>query len=115
MMSKPTPESSASDPWIEEFLQHLRADRGASVYTQRNYGQALREFASWLRGERRPAPGWAELQRDDFRNYLRYLGRGKLSRAATHLRFSALRSFFKFLVRRGKAGAFLREQASVIQ
>src|SRR6185295_371747 len=41
------------------------------------------------------------LQRDDFRSYLRFLGRGNLSRAAIQLRFSALRSFYKFLVRRG--------------
>jgi site-specific recombinase XerD len=40
------------------------------------------------------------LERDDFRSYLRFLGRQKLSRAATSLRFSALRTFYKFLVRR---------------
>jgi site-specific recombinase XerD len=32
---------------------------------------------------------------------LRFLGRGKLSRAAIQLRFSALRSFYKFLIREG--------------
>jgi integrase/recombinase XerC len=43
------------------------------------------------------------LGRDDFRHYLRYLGRtGEVGRAAIQLRFSALRSFYKFLVRRGK-------------
>jgi site-specific recombinase XerD len=36
---------------------------------------------------------------------LRFLGRGKLSRAAIQLRFSALRSFYKFLIREGVAGA----------
>jgi integrase/recombinase XerC len=41
------------------------------------------------------------LQRDDFRAYLRSLGRNNLSRAAIQLRFSALRTFYKFLVRRG--------------
>ena len=41
------------------------------------------------------------MQRDDFRAYLRHLGRHQLSRAATQLRFSALRTFYKFLVRRG--------------
>jgi site-specific recombinase XerD len=41
------------------------------------------------------------MERDDFRAYLRNLGRHQLSRAATHLRFSALRTFYKFLVRRG--------------
>ena len=41
------------------------------------------------------------MQRDDFRGYLRFLGRGNLSRAAIQLRFCALRSFYKFLIRRG--------------
>jgi site-specific recombinase XerD len=41
------------------------------------------------------------LQRDDFRAYLRFLGRHNLSRAATQLRFSALRTFYRWLVRRG--------------
>src|SRR6185437_10712899 len=37
----------------------------------------------------------------DFRSYLRFLGRQNLSRAATALRFSALRTFYKFLIRHG--------------
>ena len=41
------------------------------------------------------------MQRDDFRSYLRFLGRGKLGRAAIQLRFCALRTFYKFLVRHG--------------
>src|SRR5207247_2320536 len=44
-----------------------------------------------------------KLHRDDFRAYLRFLGRNHLSRAAIQLRFSALRSFYKFLIRRGAA------------
>jgi len=91
----------SGDKLVAEFLEHLRADRAASIYTQRNYAQALTEFSRWFREERNQAPVWAELQRDDFRGYLRFLGRNKLSRAATRLRFSALRSFHKFLIRRG--------------
>jgi integrase/recombinase XerC len=89
------------DKWIHKFLAHLATDRGASAYTQRNYNQALMEFARWHLAERQSLPGWDQLQRDDFRNYLRYLGRHNLSRAATQLRFSALRTFYKFLMRQG--------------
>jgi site-specific recombinase XerD len=91
----------SSDPLVESFMTHLATDRGASEYTQRNYRAALTEFASWHQAERQSAPNWPKLQRDDFRSYLRFLGRQKLSRAATSLRFSALRTFYKFLVRRG--------------
>jgi integrase/recombinase XerC len=101
-MSEPSAEPALNDTWISEFRQHLETDRGASVYTQRNYRQALTEFYRWFQEERKHAPAWRELRRDDFRSYLRFLGRNKLSRAATQLRFSALRSFYKFLIRRGK-------------
>jgi site-specific recombinase XerD len=90
-----------NDEWIKNFLQHLATDRGASVYTQRNYRQALLEFHRWHQRERRQPPAWETLQRDDFRAYLRFLGRHNLSRAAIQLRFSALRTFYRFLVRHG--------------
>ena len=95
------PATEIRDEWIQNFLQHLASDRGASIYTQRNYRQALLEFSGWFKAERQQPPPWQTLQRDDFRAYLRHLGRGKLSRAAIQLRFCALRSFYKFLIRRG--------------
>lgn len=91
----------ARDAEIQKFLAHLATDRGASVYTQRNYRQALDEFWRWHREERQSPPAWAKLQRDDFRAFVRFLGRQNLSRAAIQLRFSALRTFFRFLIRRG--------------
>jgi integrase/recombinase XerC len=89
------------DKWIAKFLAHLATDRGASVYTQRNYQQALHEFARWHLAERKSPAVWEKLQRDDFRAFVRFLGRNQLSRAATQLRFSALRTFYKFLMRHG--------------
>jgi integrase/recombinase XerC len=104
VISDSTPEQSVvqvHDPWIGKFLAHLATDRGASVYTQRNYRQGLAEFYSWHKNERGSSPAWGKLQRDDFRSYLRFLGRQKLGRAAIALRFSALRTFYKFLIRHG--------------
>lgn len=95
------PEQEIQDEWIRLFLQHLATDRGASVYTQRNYKQALIELDHWHREEKKSAPDWKSLQRDDFRSYLRFLSRRNFSRAAIQLRFSAFRTFFKFLIRRG--------------
>jgi len=99
---EPTRENTeVHDKWIAKFLAHLATDRGASVYTQRNYSQALTEFFRWHVGERKSPPAWEKLQRDDFRGFVRFLGRNNLSRAATQLRFSALRTFYKFLMRHG--------------
>jgi integrase/recombinase XerC len=98
-------EAIHPDPTLAGFLQHLAADRGASVYTQRNYRQALTEFHRWHSDERSHPPAWDSLTRDDFRAYLRHLGRHNLGRAAIQLRFSALRTFYKFLIRRGVLAA----------
>jgi len=104
------------DKWIQKFLTHLATDRGASVYTQRNYRDALTEFCRWHSSPQStvnspqsevhgppapPAVAWEKLSRDDFRNYLRFLGRNNLGRAAIRLRFSALRTFYRFLMRHG--------------
>src|SRR5213596_169801 len=100
-MKRQSVKADTHDPWAQKFLAHLAAERGASVYTQRNYRQALTEFFRWHQQEQQRPPEWDKLQRDDYRSYLRWLGRGKLSRAAIQLRFCALRSFYKFLIRRG--------------
>lgn len=99
------PPGPAADSWRDQFLTHLATDRGASIYTQRNYKQALLEFARWHEEERSGAPVWDQLGRDDFRAYLRYLGRRNLGRAPIQLRFCALRTFYKFLIRRGAVAA----------
>lgn len=90
-----------TDQHLDAFIRHLTNERGASPYTIRNYSQTLAEFVAWHEQERKEPPAWEKLQRDDFRYYLRHLGRNQLSRAAIQLRFSALRSFYKFLIRRG--------------
>ena len=100
-MDEPAPPAPTPDLWRERFHQHLASERGASVYTVRNYDQALAEFGAWWQAEAGSPPRWPELERDDFRRYLRKLGRQQLSRAAIQLRFSALRTFYKFLLREG--------------
>ncbi len=97
--------SPPTDAWTRKFLQHLATDRGASAYTQRNYRQAMLEFQRWHRQERQQPPAWDQLQRDDFRAYLRFLGRHNLGRAAIQLRFCALRTFYRFLIRQGTVAA----------
>lgn len=104
-VSTPEPSAAPADSWAAEFLTHLATDRGASDYTQRNYTDALAEFRRWHEQDRQSQPVWASLARDDFRNFLRHLSQRKLSRATIHLTFSALRTFYKFLIRRGHVSA----------
>ncbi len=99
-MDSPSQPAPAA-PEVTAFLEHLATERGASVYTRRNYGHALAEFAGWYRGQQGAAPDWPALPREQFRFYLRNLGRQRLSPSAIRLRFSALRTFYRFLQRRG--------------
>jgi integrase/recombinase XerC len=89
------------DTRSEEFFLHLQIDRGASAYTQRNYRHALVEFIRWHSADQGQPPEWTALSRDHFRHYLRHLGRLGVGRAVIQLRFSALRTFYRFLQRRG--------------
>ena len=91
----------ADAEWPGLFYRFLIDEKDASVYTQRNYRQALDEFDKWYRKANVSPVRWAELERNDFRLFLRQLGRRELSQAAIRLRFSALNSFYKFLMRRG--------------
>ena len=96
------PVPAVSDRLLEEFLAHLTAARQVSAYTLRNYRAALEQFYRWHKTERSEPPPWSTLTRDDFRAFLRFLGRNHLGQAAIQLRFSALRTFYRFLIRRGQ-------------
>ena len=84
------------------FLDRLEIEQGASPYTLRNYRQSLDEFWSFCLKEFQKKPIWEELTHDLFRAYLRFLGGEGLSRASIQGRFSALRTFFRFLIQQGK-------------
>lgn len=84
--------------WPVEFLEYLRVQKNYSEKTGRNYGQALRECGASFAGQ-----SWDRLGPSQFRQYLYQLSTArKLGPSSIRLRFSALRSFYKFLQRRGK-------------
>ena len=34
---------------LDSFLSHIKMERRLSAYTVRNYGQAIRDFSSWMK------------------------------------------------------------------
>ncbi len=101
-MSDGDTNRAIADPLIDAFMDELKGVRSASEHTCRNYAQALNEFVSWHVDLRKNVPDWKLLTRDTFRSYLRYLGRKEFSRSSTQVRFSALRTFYKYLIRQGR-------------
>ncbi|MDX6767382.1 MAG: tyrosine recombinase XerC [Candidatus Methylacidiphilales bacterium] len=89
------PEPAA---WAEEFLAHLRVQKQYSDKTGRNYRQALLECGAAFPGQQ-----WGKLGPAHFRQYLYRLStERRLGPASVRLRFSALRSFYKYLQRQGR-------------
>jgi integrase/recombinase XerC len=86
----------ADDERIEEFLEYLSVEKNRSHRTLSNYHHALTRFREWLPAKRT----WEQVDAEEFRDYLFLLMRGKLGRATVRLHFAALRSFYRFLVRR---------------
>ena len=87
---------AAVDELAEEFLQFMSVERSASARTLINYAHSLKTF-------RLACPGWESWPgcvADDFRAWLFLLMKQETGRATIRLHFSALRSFYSFLMKR---------------
>ena len=90
---------------IGEFLDYLHYERNVSVNTITAYRDDLESFVAFLTND------YFVLGRDQLdlgsvdhlaiRSYLAWLARRKLSRSSSARKLSALRSFFKFMMREG--------------
>ncbi|HEY7141664.1 MAG TPA: tyrosine recombinase XerC [Methylomirabilota bacterium] len=85
------------------FLRHLAAERGASPHTVRSYRADLLDCAAFL--ERRGLGPLPEADARVIRGYLADLHARGLARTSIARRLATLRSFFRFLIRRGRAKA----------
>ncbi len=90
----PPAATTQPTPLETSFLQYLHVERNASPRTLTNYRHALRSFQA-----HRPIP-WPDCLPEDFRAWLFALMKQETARATVRLHFSALRSFYKYLVRR---------------
>ena len=83
-----------NDALADEFLRYLIVERNASPRTLKAYGEALAGFRS---ANKTP---WKKCTGDDFRDYLFKLMKREQARSYVRLQFSALRTFYRFLVER---------------
>lgn len=82
----------------ESFLTYLIAEKQVSPHTLASYSRSLGMFREWS-GKR--FPGWTDCTPDLFREWLFDLLKDDKTPATIRLRFAALRSFFRFMRKRG--------------
>jgi len=89
-----------ADMAVTGFLQYLDVEKNASEHTISNYLLDLRQFVlfTWG-GDVTPPFPWLEVDRFVGRRFLAQLGREGRSSATVRRKLSALRSFYKYMVR----------------
>lgn len=86
-----------SDRLLDQFIAHLRVERGLASNTIQAYSRDLVRFLEFLEGLGRPP---AEVTREDVSDYMGSL-RGRLSGRSAARNLSAIRMFYRFLVSEG--------------
>jgi integrase/recombinase XerC len=87
----------------QRFLGDLAGARGASAHTLRAYEKDLDEFLAFL--ERRGIDDARAVTPRTLRSFLVELDERGLARTSVQRKLSAVRSFFKFLIKRGELDA----------
>ena len=86
---------------LRRFLIYLQAERGASPYTLRNYGNEINEFIGFA--AERGIESWEDVDVPAVRAWMASLHRAGYHPASIARRLYELRSCFRFLVREGIA------------
>jgi integrase/recombinase XerC len=96
-------------PWMEDFLSHLRDERDASVHTLRNYRIDLVSFTNYFKAAKGDGFDPAQISSTDLRAYVSSLFE-RNAKTSIARRLAALRSFYKFLFRKGLVTADVAER-----
>ena len=92
---------SALDDALDQYLAHLRVERGLSPATLESYSRDLREYLDWLAGQRIALVG--DVTEPTVLQHLGALQKRGLSRASQARHLAAVRGFHKFASTEGIA------------
>jgi len=84
---------------FKKYINYLEAERNMSAYTVRNYTADLMDFFDFLRA--RGISSLKEVDRLTLRDYLSHLMKQGLVKASIARKLSAIRSFYRYLLREG--------------
>lgn len=83
---------------VDRFLNYLEIEKRYSPKTLQAYAKDLEEFFVFYRTEN-PDGEWGEVQKNDLRLYVMKMAEGKLSERSINRKISALKSFYKYLLK----------------
>lgn len=88
---------------IQDFLNHLTAEKGCSENTIAAYHNDLTQFCGFLmqQGQLGSEPGWSAVTRDHLVNYILFLKEREYASATVARKVAAMKSFCHFLLRTG--------------
>jgi len=84
---------------FNKYINYLEAERNMSAYTVRNYTADLLDFFNFLRAK--DISSLKEVDRLTLRDYLSHLMKQGLVKASIARKLSAIRSFYRYLLREG--------------
>ena len=87
---------------VREFLEYIQLERNLSEHTVRNYGVDLSQFYGYLLGRGREDSFPYEVDNITIRGFMAELTEKGMSKQTIARKTAALRSFYKFLQKRGK-------------
>ena len=89
---------------VDDFLQHIRLEKGQSAQTQKTYAALLGRFVNWA--EATGLGDWEDIHRKHLTEFLKHErnrapeGQGEqaeqLSPESVYLQIAALRAFYKY-------------------
>lgn len=106
----PTPRpadapEAADDPSVAAFREHLAAERGTAALTLEAYLSDIAQFAAFMWPGSRPPYPWRGVRGESAASFLSSLSKDGAVASTSRRKLSALRAFYRFLVREGVADA----------
>lgn len=86
---------------LDIFLRYQRLERNASPNTLEAYRSDLEQFMAWLIGQFDDSASWESVTREEIRGWMAEMSEKGLSKSTMIRKTAALRSFYKYMVKRG--------------